>query len=209
MKIRTCLLFACMIVVPLLAMFSHKIPPEFRRAVRERAWEPAWRSVATAFDIEPPAQPAPGRVVAMPPAETVPAPAAAPPSISDPAGGLRGAVAEFQPEMRELPASTAAVAVDRTAVATVEIRTRQTVEERLAALGAISFDCQPVQGGEGVHRCSCRMAADPTGQLQRVFQSSGPDPVSAMTSLLDQVTTWKQRIALEPAEQRPRQPVRF
>ena len=47
-----------MIVVPLLAMFSHKIPRELRSAARERLWEPAWQAIAGALDIETPTHPA-------------------------------------------------------------------------------------------------------------------------------------------------------
>jgi hypothetical protein len=50
----------------------------------------------------------------------------------------------------------------------------------------------------GLHRCSCRVAADPSGQLQRVFQSSGRDPAAAMQQLLEQVEVWKERIASSP-----------
>ena len=44
MKVRTFLLFACMIVVPGLAMFSHRVPAEFRTATRCALWDPllAW-----------------------------------------------------------------------------------------------------------------------------------------------------------------------
>lgn len=44
MKVRTFLLFACMIVVPGLAMFSHRVPAEFRSAARSALWDPllAW-----------------------------------------------------------------------------------------------------------------------------------------------------------------------
>jgi len=46
MKVRTCLLFACMIVVPGLAMFSHRVPAEFRAATRCALWDPilGWAS---------------------------------------------------------------------------------------------------------------------------------------------------------------------
>ena len=40
MKVRTCLLFACMIIVPGLAMFSHRVPAEIRSATRCAIWDP-------------------------------------------------------------------------------------------------------------------------------------------------------------------------
>jgi hypothetical protein len=278
MRVRSLLLFACMIVVPLLAMFSHKIPRELRSAARERLWEPARQAIAGALDIETPAQPAaiqagteptangPAVTIAVahsPAADSpVPSPApATPPSspsmvvmppvtlapidviaapataggggLSVPASMAAAAVPErperetggdsgvhpdsrIPPEPPDLPPLSAA-GFDRQSVPAVaparavdsEIRVRRAVEERLAALGAISFDCQPLQGTDGIHRCSCRVAADPTGQLQRVFQSSGTDPVSAMSTLLEQVTAWKQRIASRPDQQPAATSVRF
>lgn len=44
MKVRTCLIFACMTVVPALALFSHQVPGELRARVRSCLWQPlaAW-----------------------------------------------------------------------------------------------------------------------------------------------------------------------
>ena len=269
MRFRSLLLFACMIVVPLLAMFSHWIPPELRSTVRNRLWVPARQAIAGALDIETTTRPAAPRLDAMPatpgpavtiavapvspsaadeprpaadrgsaapslvvmptvplaPVDAIAAPAAAaggglsvPASTASAAGlgrpqsetdGTSASLAGLRmpPEPPAMPPQSAE-RIDRDAMPATdsarslesEIRVRRVVEERLAALGAISFDCQPLQGTDGVHRCSCRVAADPTGQLQRVFQSSGPDPVSAMSTLLDQVTAWKQRIASRPEQ---------
>jgi hypothetical protein len=44
MKVRTCVIFACMTVVPAIALFSHWLPASLRDAARVRLWEPveAW-----------------------------------------------------------------------------------------------------------------------------------------------------------------------
>jgi hypothetical protein len=44
MKVRTCLIFACMTVVPALALFSHRVPRELRARLRSGLWQPlaAW-----------------------------------------------------------------------------------------------------------------------------------------------------------------------
>lgn len=278
MRFRSLLLFACMIVVPLLAMFSHRIPPELRTAVRNRFWVPARQAIAGVLDIEPPthpvaprldavsATPGPAVTIAVAPASasaTAPAEpgpidgggAAAPSLVVMPtvklapvdaiavAGGAAGgglsvpastaatlerdppppemegpstspAIAQIAPEPPAMPRLSAERLDHEPMPAPArsmesEIRVRRAVEERLAALGAISFDCQPLQGTDGIHRCSCRVAADPTGQLQRVFQSSGPDAVSAMSTLLDQVTAWKQRIGSRPDQTPPATGIRF
>lgn len=159
MKIRSFLLFACMIVVPLLAMFSHKIPPDVRQAARRHLWEPAQRALTGGG-----AAPEPAAVAAMP---TV--------AIS------------------EAPVSPAPMRAVASQPASLD-----EIEGRLAALGGFAVACAPVSADGGVHRCSCRVAADPSGQLQRVFQSSGRDPATAMQHLLEQVEVWKERIASTP-----------
>ena len=37
------------------------------------------------------------------------------------------------------------------------------------------------------------MPAEPTGQLERVFQASGPDAITALEALVGQVTAWSAR----------------
>ena len=53
MKFRSFVLVTCMLVVPLLAMFSHKIPAELRGAIRTRVWKPAMQAIASVFELEP------------------------------------------------------------------------------------------------------------------------------------------------------------
>lgn len=174
MKIRSFLLFACMIVVPLLAMFSHKIPPDVRQAARRFVWEPAQRALNGDKT-----GPEPAAVAAMP---TV----AVSETIASPA------LAQTYPD----PAQTSPDPVPTAPILPSDLRE---IEGRLAALGGFAVECLPVTADGGMHRCSCRVAADPSGQLQRVFQSSGRDPVVAMQQLLGQVEAWKERIASSPS----------
>jgi len=83
--------------------------------------------------------------------------------------------------------------------------THRTIENRLTTLGAVAFECSPHADGDKLHRCSCRVAADPSGQLQRVFQSAHLDPITAMQDLLGQVRSWKHRIASQPSSPSPLQ----
>jgi hypothetical protein len=64
MKVRTCLLFACMIIVPGLAMFSHHVPGEVWCSARSVLWD-QW---GEAFVAEPAVGPpqASGSVAADP-----------------------------------------------------------------------------------------------------------------------------------------------
>jgi len=159
MLFRSAVLLACLAVVPFLAMFSHKIPREWRVSPRTAARVPP-----APADSPSPAAPADSRPSAGPAASGPPA---------------------------ELAAAT--VAADPPA----------TVEEQLRNLGAVSIACVPLAGGT-IHRCSCRVAADPSGQLQRVFQTSNPDPSVGMRNLLGQVQFWKHRLASMAAPREPR-----
>lgn len=178
MKVRTCLLIICMVAVPLVAMFSHKIPREWRLAAQRFARGggfAAVESVARGGEpsrVEEPArdaEPAVPLVDVEPPARLPSPPAPAAVSVTPPSG-----------------------AGNDLALVRAEI------ERQLAALGAVSFECVRMPAG-GLHRCSCRVAADPSGQLQRMFQSSNPDPVVALRNLLGQVQFWKHRLAAQPA----------
>lgn len=60
----------------------------------------------------------------------------------------------------------------------------------LEQLGAFDIDHEPAAGG-GLHRCSCRLAADPTGQLQRVFHASDADLRQAMQRMINEVMAWQ------------------
>jgi len=143
MKLRSAVLLACLAVVPLLAMFSHKIPREWRiQAWRVARGESAIAEAAPSDDAPSPVPVAPSE----PPPTTTPA----------------------------------------------------SVEAQLQQLGAVSVECVPLAGGT-IHRCSCRVAADPSGQLQRVFQTSNADPAVGMRNLLGQVQFWKYRHASQTA----------
>jgi len=186
MKIRSTLLFACMLVVPLLAMFSHKIPRDLRRVAWQQVWDPARRSITSAFGstVETPASPAPDGV----------------------------ALAPLQPPVQPpLQQAVVARAPEPVAPAAQPLATRKAIEDRLVELGAFSLECAPRDDIGGLHRCSCRVAADPSGQLQRVFQSADPDPVMALQSLLGQVQFWQQRMAagLPPTQAPSGQTQRF
>lgn len=116
MKLRSVLLVACIVVVPLIAMFSHRIPPAARTAATR--WlrdaclgtRPAGQAVARAPAVAPPAplpNPAPGRTIptAADEPRVVPVTAQVPPDAAQPASLARlrelGAVAI---DCRALPA---------------------------------------------------------------------------------------------------------
>ena len=147
MKLRSALLIACLIVVPLLAMVSHKIPAATRAAVRKKLWSPIVRALSPAAVQPATAEPAAGEPTpsidpfSKPWEQTAPSPPTAPPPT----------------------------------------------------MGATQIDWTPAQGGDGLHRCSCRIPAEPTGQLHRVFQAAAADPLVALDNLFGQVSAWSMR----------------
>jgi len=171
MRVRTLLLGVCMVVVPLLAMFSHHLPPGFFVTARKTVWEPvaAWAGWK---------------------------PASAPP---------RSAAIAVQPEARPTPAVTApvpqpssaraaAAALPAAAFESSSSPDRRAFEGRLAQLGGTAIDCQPLSGGSGI-LATCRVAVDPAGQLQRVFQATGADASAALGRLVAEVEAWRHRTA--------------
>lgn len=191
MKLRSALLLACMLVVPALAMFSHRVPADVRAAMRggiERLvalWKsppPATAAVVAGGDSSatPPAPVAPvvpvtdrpivvgAGVAPVAAGPSAPAPPAVAPPMTIPAAALTAAAGD--------------------------------VEAGLRAAGASGIECRPVEGTPGLHVASCRVGLDASGQLVRVFHASGRDAESAARSLLDDVLAWKQRVASrEPA----------
>ncbi len=186
MKLRSALLIACLIVVPLLAMFSHKVPTTTRAAIRERLWNPMIRPLASALGLgaTPPTSPPPRQATASPPP-------------ADPLQPLQPAQA---PGLREPDATIAgnspppAILLGSDDSLPIGGATGlESLEARLRALGATRIDWTPGQGGDGLHRCSCRIPAEPTGQLHRIFQAAATDPVAALDNLVGQVTAWSMR----------------
>jgi len=206
MKLRALLLCTLMVVVPLLAMFSHWIPPEVRATARRHVWESAGNWLGTPVEAglaapkaaPPPAVPStptPSGTSSHLPPEGRPvaagAPLPAPPATTT---GLRPIV----PSTAQANAVVEPALVAQLADRSRQARDQQVVESRLKALGAVAFECQQVPGGGGLHVSSCRVPVDATGQLQRVFQATGNDPGSATEALVDQVQAWRLRAEQQP-----------
>jgi len=87
MKVRTSLIFACMTVVPSLALFSHRVPAELRARMRSCLWQPlaSWADSGMKPAPARPGEPAEESIVSTPPI----APSAQfSPRQSAPAGGF-------------------------------------------------------------------------------------------------------------------------
>jgi len=305
MKLRSCVLASALVVVPLVAMFSHLVPAGVRRMARAGLWLPVEQAARALVGgetdcewsgsvAEPrqsprpprPADPNPGNAAplqlgavpgtvpapmgtaltetspapvrsATPGAEMIgiPAPSTAPArpgtepvarvsfDTPPPSGAAAATTSPITPARRTAsPEEVAAALVASTrgewtghvrgtgtpgappaglapatavggppAVADAPAGTPETiavartaVERQLVALGALGFEFMPADAGCPRHRCSCRLPADPSGQLQRVFQAADEDPRAALDQLLAEVRAWQRRmIALAPAAAPP------
>jgi hypothetical protein len=166
MKVRTCVMFACMTIVPALAMFSHQLPAGLRDAMRTRLWEPVEDWVASLTKREP---------TKTATASNKPTPIDSP--VESPTEPVQGA--------SPVPAKPVAIAASGPS----------SPSDALASLGATAIDCRPFDGLVGTHVASCRVAVDAGGELHRVFQAAGASPDEAFAALLDTVRSWKQRTA--------------
>lgn len=234
MKIRTCLLAAFGLVVPLIAMFSHLLPSDVMDTVWNAAWKPA--SAFFADEIE--------AVASTPAADLLPAqaaeaavPLAAPDAAPDataplalagtaadatevlptvdlssnapsfgmadraswPTATVRRPPGEVESPLWSSTTGTAAAPespqglvqpVAMTAAPPFNAASPVDMTSALTAVGAFGVTCQPTAGGRFYH-CSCRVAADPTGQLVRMFHATEQDPEQAMQRLLDDVRQWR------------------
>jgi hypothetical protein len=93
MKVRTCLIVACMTVVPALALFSHRVPGEVRARLRSCLWQPlaAWADSSTEASPDRPRDPAGEPTVSV--SQATPA-APAPPRPAPSGGGSFAASVE-------------------------------------------------------------------------------------------------------------------
>lgn len=170
MKVRTFLLFACMVVVPGLAMFSHRVPAEVRSATRCALWDPI-QTWAEGWSK---------------------------PDSGETLGGGGGAAAADEDDpagpLQDRFSGVAGLAADDPWSSDVG-QSADGPAGRLAVLGASVVECRPLDAQTGRHVASCRVAIDATGQLHRVFQAAGGSPQEAVSSLADQVEQWRDRLA--------------
>lgn len=186
MKFRTFLLVACIVTVPLVAMFSHRVPRGLTARLKTVCLDPLASWLARTH-------PDPGRADQVSDAatnETVMQP------VTTPYTGLRSPAEPLAaPAQSVLPMAPLVAPPSTSVQADMPTRSapaaaRSAIEERLSRLGAREIECRSLQGG-GLHVSSCRVPVDALGQLERVFQASGPDSLAAITRLLQDVEEWR------------------
>jgi hypothetical protein len=193
MKTRSALLVAFMILVPAAAMFSHRIPSDVRRSIREQITQ--WATAVMPAKVD--AATETGAVVDDPSERPEPIFVAAPAS-----GGAAGSA----PLPRAAVAGSGDLRGSGSVMGSGGVTGGDDVAGGLARLGAIGFECRPVAGADGAHVASCSVPLDGSGQLLRVFHVTGVDARSASTALLEDVTAWRDRTGVRHAAAEPAVP---
>lgn len=216
MKIRSCVLVACMVVVPAMALFSHLTPPAAREFLRCSVCDPLCEAISLIDAALPfgsaatlsggPTASAPSQTgsaaerVAITAESVVPAEprrqaAATPPAINAVATQL-------------LPVATIAEAATPASASAGRDPPRSQAEwaalaslrKQLADFGATSIDCRPQPGAAAGYSSSCRLGIDAAGQLYRMFHGQGADAPAAMQSLVEQIRAWRVQQAGSPRQ---------
>ena len=215
MKFRTFLLFVCMIVVPLLAMFSHKVPPEIRTACSDLLLRPAIdliEAAAGSTELKPTPPPVDFAAPHAGPLLAASHPTASTETIRLPTNhagdAQRPQVTTSEATLRaggspdsasQLPP---AESIDSVLPASSRLDSKG-LRHQLAAAGVHRLILEPSTDGSGQFHGSCRVAVDPNGELQRLFHTHASSETEALQQLLEQVNRWQQRLAKAPGAGQP------
>ena len=216
MKVRSCVLVACMLVVPALALFSHLMPPTAREFMRSSVCDPICQ-VISAIDASlpfgsnatlsgEPTKPAAKMPVAGAPLVAIAAEPVVPAVPASPAGRAVPAIeAVFTEAVPPVTISQAEVPASPSTEhdaprSQAEWATLATLRKQLTTLGATGIDCRPQPGTVPGYTSSCRLGIDADGQLHRMFHGRGPDAPAAMQSLVNQIQAWQMQQAGGPRQ---------
>ena len=184
MKFRSLLMFACMIIVPMIAMFSHKLPAELRNAMSSVVLNPAIELIESLALSAEANEPDRASEFAAPPAGPLLADRtdSTPPQPVTPTEWADTDTASFHQQHAQ-PARQS-VGLDQASA----------LRQQLAAAGVHRLLIEPASDGSRSVRGSCRLPVDAEGQLQRLFHASGGTETETLTELVEQVGRWHQRL---------------
>lgn len=178
MKFRTFLMFVCMISVPMIAMFSHKIPTKLRtvcgelliapiKYFSEIIFQPSVASLTSqktaAFEIAP-------NVPLLAHQDSYH-------DRADDPNTLTESSASQHPQ--HLPAAEASIS---------------SLRDQLIATGVRRLIVEPATDRRDLYHGSCRIAVDTQGELQRLFHAHASTESATFEKLLKQVHHWQQQV---------------
>jgi hypothetical protein len=212
---RAMVMLACLIIVPLAAIFGSQFPDVVKSVLIDRIWPPADKVVATDSLSQPDAPPfstapAPGWHSDTPPAaNSAPGfnpsmgraiPAA--PAAIEPTSAWNSADSQVRHAMHEvpsvpsrdgnLPAATAGGMNPGAALSTPAQTDRFTwMEHRLRDFGASYYVLELLANGGERYRFFCQFPLANNPGRTRNFEATDTDPLRAMTRVVDQVEAWR------------------
>ena len=180
MKFRTFLMFICMIIVPMIAMFSHKVPTAMRTACGELLVAPI--SYFSEIIFRPPVTSSTGQEISL--FDTAP---------NVPLLVNRDSHLDISDDRNT---STESSLLKRTQPPT-EVKTpTSSCRDQLIAAGIHRLLVEPASDSSGGYHGSCRIAVDAQGELQRLFHAHAPTESATLEELLQQVRHWQQQVSV-------------
>ena len=180
MKFRTFLMFICMIIVPMIAMFSHKVPTAMRTACGELLVAPI--NYFSEIIFRPSAASSTGQEMsAFDTSPNVPL--------------LANRDSHF--DISDNPnTSTGSSLLQRTQPPT-EVKTpTSSCRDQLIAAGVHRILVEAASDSSGEYHGSCRIAVDAQGELQRLFHAHASTESATLEKLLQQVRHWQQQVSV-------------
>lgn len=180
MKFRTFLMFACMTIVPMIAMFSHKVPKEMRTACKKILLTPIhyFSDIILYRPID---------------ADTT----------------LELTDFDEAPNMpllvkRDLPAENSEV-LDISTGSLISQHQQQVqasttvLRDQLIASGVRRLIIKPATDRNHWFHGSCRLSVDADGELQRLFHAHASSESAVLESLFQQARRWQEKRPLDVA----------
>jgi hypothetical protein len=208
-------MLACLIIVPLAAIFGSQFPDVVKSVLIDRIWPPAAKAVATDSVAQPDAPPfstapAPSWNSDAPPAASAPGfvpaagrPLSGAPAAVEPTGAWNAADGQVRHAMHEVPAGSprsdgsqpagyAAGANPAAAGSTPAQTDRFTwMEHRLRDFGATYYVLELLANGGDRYRFFCQFPLANNPGRTRNFEATDTDPLRAMSRVVDQVEAWR------------------
>ncbi|MBT4159651.1 MAG: hypothetical protein HOK57_09545 [Planctomycetaceae bacterium] len=184
MKFRTFLMFACMTIVPMIAMFSHKIPNEMRTACKKILLAPInyfsgmilYQSAAADTTLE---------LTNFNEAPNMPL-------------LVKGKKPLEKPAFSDIPTGSFTEQHQQQAQASTTV-----LRDKLITSGVHRLIIKPATDRNNWYHGSCRLSVDAEGELQRLFHAHASSESAVLESLFQQACRWQEKrplnVATKPA----------
>ena len=177
MKFRTFLMFVCMIIVPMIAMFSHKIPSNMRTFFGEVLITPINYFFTSQFQSSV-ASSSGQQATAFNDAPNI---------------RLLGRQASHHAKADGSDITTNSYPLQHSQHGALVNSPASSFRDQLISTGVQRLTVEPANDQSGWYHGSCRVAVDAQGQLQRLFHAHAATESETYERLLKQVQDWQQK----------------